>query len=162
MGLPPPLPERRPGEASRAQQERWGGATASAAAGPGGGAAASESARSTTTLLSLPSAPAGGHGNGTSPSACFLEDVLAEISERTAELCPKIIRGHGIELLENRCLVLKCAGMRGVLMKDRDAVEDEGEDVNNCLGGEVDAMAGNDAMAGLTLWRGGKLYLRGR
>ncbi len=78
-----------------------------------------------------------GHGNGTSPGAGFLEDVLVEISERTAELCPKIIRGHGIEFLENRCLVLKCAGMRGVLMKDSDTVDDEGEDVSNCLGGDV-------------------------
>ena len=82
--------------------------------------------------------PAGqGHGNGTSPSAGILEDVLVEIGERTAELCPKIIRGHGIEFLENRCLVLKCAGMRGDLMKDRDTVDDEGEDVSNGLGGDV-------------------------
>ncbi len=144
-----------------APPEGGGGAAASAAAGPGGGAAASESARGTTTLLSSPSAPAGGHGNGTTPSPCFLEDVLVEISERTAELCPKIIRGHRIEFLENRCLVLKCAGMRGVLMKDYDAVDDEGEDVSNWLGGDVDAMAGNDAMAGLTLWRG-NLCPRGR
>ncbi len=70
---------------------------------------------------------------GTSPSAGILEDVLVEISEKTAELCPKIIRGpHGIEFLENRCFVLKCAGMRGVLMKDRDTVDD----VSNGLGGE--------------------------
>jgi hypothetical protein len=70
---------------------------------------------------------------GTSPSAGILEDVLVEISERTAELCPKIIRGHGIEFLETRCFVLKCAGVRGVLMKDRDTVDD----VSNCLGGDV-------------------------
>jgi hypothetical protein len=74
---------------------------------------------------------------GTSPSAGFLEDVLVEISERTAELCPKIIRGHGIKFLENRCLVLKCAGTRGVSMKDSDTFDDEGEDVSNCLGGDV-------------------------
>ncbi len=72
-----------------------------------------------------------------SPSAGFLEDVLVEISERTAELCPKIIRGHGIKLFENRCLVLKCAGMRGNLTKDSDAVDDEGEDLSNGLGGDV-------------------------
>ncbi len=74
-----------------------------------------------------------------SPSAGFLEDVLVEIGERTADLCPKIIRGHGIEFLENRCLMLnlKCMGMRGVLMKDRDAVDDEGQDVSNSLGGDV-------------------------
>ncbi len=107
-------------------------------------------------MLSSPSAPAAGsgagkdaafgdkpagqgHGNGTSPSAGFLEYVLVEIGERTAELCLKIIRGHGIEFLENRCqcLVLKCAGMRGDLMKDRDAVDDEGEDVSDGLGGDV-------------------------
>ncbi len=69
-----------------APQEQGGAAAASAAAGPGGGSAASESARGTMTLLSSPSAPAGGHGNGTSPSAGFLEDVLVEIGERTAEL----------------------------------------------------------------------------
>jgi hypothetical protein len=68
-----------------------------------------------------------------SPSTGFLEDVLVDIGKRTAELCPKIIRGHGIEFLENRCLVLKCTGMRGVLMKDRDTVDDEGEDVSNVL-----------------------------
>ncbi len=39
-------------------------------------------------------------------------------------------------------------------MKDCDAVDDEGEDVSNFLGGDVDAMAGNDTMAGLMLWRG--------
>jgi hypothetical protein len=33
------------------------------------------------------------------------------------ELCPKFVREHGIELLENGCLVLKCASMRGVFMK---------------------------------------------
>jgi hypothetical protein len=70
---------------------------------------------------------------GASPSAGILEDVLVEIGERTEELCPKIIRGHGIEFLENRCFVLKCAGMTGVLMKDRDAVDD----VSNGLGGDI-------------------------
>ncbi len=45
-------------------------------------------------------------------------DLLVEIGERAAELCPKFVRGHGIEFLENRCLVLKCAEMRGVLMKN--------------------------------------------
>jgi hypothetical protein len=72
-----------------------------------------------------------------SPSAGFLEDVPVEIGKRTADLCPKIIRGHGIKFLENRCLVLKCAGMMGDLMKDRDTVDDEGEDVSNCLGGDI-------------------------
>ncbi len=66
----------------------------------------------------------------TSPSACFLEDVLVEIGEGTAELCPKIISGHGIKLL-------KCAGMRGDLTKDRDTVNEEGEDLSNCLGGDL-------------------------
>jgi hypothetical protein len=90
-------------------------------------------------LLLSPSAPAEGSGagkdaalvtnlldkgmaTGHSPSAGFLEDVLVEIGERIAELCPKIISGHGIKFIENRCLVLKCTGMRGVLMKDRDTV----------------------------------------
>ncbi len=72
-----------------------------------------------------------------SPSSGFLEDVLVEIGERTAELCQKIIRGHGIKLFENRSLVLKCAGMRGVLMKDRDTVDDEGEDLSKGLGGDL-------------------------
>jgi hypothetical protein len=46
-------------------------------------------------------------------------------------------------------------------MKDSDSVDDKGKDVSNCIGGDVDAMAGNDAMAGLTLWQG-KLCPRGR
>ncbi len=145
------MPARRPRGGVGGAAGAGGAAAASATAGSSGGAAASESARGTTTLLSSPSAPAGGHGNGTSPSACFLEDVLVEIGERTAELCPKIIRGHGIKFLENRCLVLKCAGMRGVLMKDSGTVDDEDEDVSNCLGGDVDAMEGNEAMVGKTL-----------
>ncbi len=33
--------------------------------------------------------------------------------------------------------MLKCVGMRGVLMKDHDTVDDEGEDVSNCLGGDI-------------------------
>ncbi len=45
-------------------------------------------------------------------------DLLVEIGEGVAELCPKFVREHGIEFLENRCLVLKCAAMRGVLMKN--------------------------------------------
>jgi hypothetical protein len=45
-------------------------------------------------------------------------DLLVEICERVAELCSKFVRAHGIEFLENRCLVLKCAAMRGVLMKN--------------------------------------------
>ena len=30
----------------------------------------------------------------------------------------KFVRGHCIEFLKNRCLVLKCVAMRGVLMKN--------------------------------------------
>ncbi len=122
LGLPLPLPARSPRGGVGGAAGAGRAAAASAAAGPGGGAAVSESARGTTTLLSSPSAPAAGsgagkeaafgdkpqaagqgHGNGTSPCAGpgFLEDVLVEIGERTAELCPKIIRGHGIEFLEN-------------------------------------------------------------
>ncbi len=33
--------------------------------------------------------------------------------------------------------MLKCAGMRRDLTKDSDAVDDEGEDLSNCLGGDV-------------------------
>jgi hypothetical protein len=62
--------------------------------------------------------------------------LLVEIGERVAELCPKFIRGHGIVCLENGCLELKCAGMRGVLMKDGDGVDDEGEGVGDGLGGD--------------------------
>ncbi len=140
LGLPPPLQARRPRGGVGGAAGAGGAAAASAAAGPGGGAAALESARGTTTLLSLPSAPAAGSGagkdaalvtnlrdkgmaTGHSPSVGFLEDVLVEIGERTAELCQKIISGHGIGFLENRCLLLKCAGMRGVLMKDRDTAK---------------------------------------
>ncbi len=78
-----------------------------------------------------------GLGHGTSPSACFLEDVLVESSERVVKLCTKFVSGHVIAFLENRCLVLKRAGMRGVLMKDGDRVDDEGEDVGDGLGGDV-------------------------
>ena len=77
-----------------------------------------------------------GLGHGTSPSAGSQEDLLVEMSERVAELCPKFVRGQGIEYFENGCLVLKCAGMRGVLMKDGDRVDDEGEDVGDGLGGD--------------------------
>ena len=45
-------------------------------------------------------------------------DLLVEIGERIVELCPKFVREHGIEFLENRCLVLRCAAVRGVLMKN--------------------------------------------
>ncbi len=51
-----------------------------------------------------------------------------------------MIRGYGIKFLENRCLMLKCQGMRGlrgVLMKDCDTVTDKGEDVSNSLSGDV-------------------------
>jgi hypothetical protein len=157
LGLTQPLLERPPwGWASVAPGAAGagGGAAASTTAGASGGAAASAAARGTSTLLWSPAAQAGGSGAGKDaawvtnlrdkgmamgrPPAAqrgFLEDFLIEIGERTAELCPKIIRGHGIKFLEN-CLVLKCVGMRGVLMKDCDTVNDEGEDLSNGLGGE--------------------------
>ncbi len=78
-----------------------------------------------------------GLGHWTSSSAGFLEDVLVESSERVAELCTKFVSGHGIECLEKRCLVLKRTGMRGVMMKDGDGVDDECEDVGHGLGGDV-------------------------
>jgi hypothetical protein len=43
-------------------------------------------------------------------SAGFLEDLLVESGETVAGLCPKLVRGHGIEFLECGCLVRKCAG----------------------------------------------------
>ncbi len=46
-----------------------------------------------------------GLGHRTSPSAGSLEDLLVEIGERVAELCPKSLRGRGIECLENGWLV---------------------------------------------------------
>ncbi len=57
-------------------------------------------------------------GNRTSPRAGFLEDVLVESRERFKELCPKFVRGYGTEFREIRCLKLKCAGIRGALMKN--------------------------------------------
>ncbi len=45
-------------------------------------------------------------------------DLLVETGERVVELCSKFVREHGIEFLENRCLVLKCAAMRVVLNKN--------------------------------------------
>ncbi len=51
------------------------------------------------------------------PKSKFGFDLLKEIGERVAELCPKFVREHGIEFLEKRRLVFKCAAMRGVLMK---------------------------------------------
>ncbi len=42
-------------------------------------------------------------------------DLLAEISERVTVICPKFVREHGINFLENRCLVLKCAANEGSL-----------------------------------------------
>ena len=78
-----------------------------------------------------------GLGHGFSSSTGFLEDDLVESSQRVAELCTKFVSGHGIECLENGCLVLKRSGMRGVLMKDGDGVEDKCEDVGHCLGGDV-------------------------
>jgi hypothetical protein len=49
LGLPPPLPARRPRGGVGGAAGARGAAAASAAAGPGGGAAVSESARGTTT-----------------------------------------------------------------------------------------------------------------
>jgi hypothetical protein len=57
-------------------------------------------------------------GHRTSPRAGFLEDVLVESRERFKEPCPKFVRGYGIEFREIRCLKLKCAGIRGALMKN--------------------------------------------
>ncbi len=37
---------------------------------------------------------------------------------QAAEFCPKFVRVHGIKFLENRCLQLKCAGIRGVLREN--------------------------------------------
>ncbi len=37
-------------------------------------------------------------GRWMSPSAGFLVDVVVECSERVAELCPKFVRGHGIQV----------------------------------------------------------------
>ena len=48
-------------------------------------------------------------------SPSFLEDLLVECGESHAELCPIFVRGHGIE---NRCLVLKCERIKGVLLKN--------------------------------------------
>ncbi len=45
-------------------------------------------------------------------------DLLVKLGERVAKFCSNFVREHGIEFLENRCLVLKCAAMRGVLMKN--------------------------------------------
>jgi hypothetical protein len=59
-----------------------------------------------------------GLGSWTSPRAGFLEDVLVESVEGVAELCPNFANGHGIEFLKNRCLELKCAGIRIVLMEN--------------------------------------------
>ena len=53
-----------------------------------------------------------GLGHWTTSSAGFLEDLLVECSERVVEFCPKCVRRHGIEFLENRCLVLKCEGIK--------------------------------------------------
>ncbi len=120
------------------------GSAAGAAAAAAGAAAGGAGAGAASTLA--PSAGASSdkgaawlparRPHGTSPSAGSQEDLLIEIGERlgVAELCPKFVRGHGIECLENGCLVLKCAGMWGVLMKDGDGVYDEGEDVDNGLG----------------------------
>ena len=78
-----------------------------------------------------------GLGHGTSPSAGSQEDVPVESGENVAELCPKIVSGHFDQFPENRCLVLKRTGMREVLMKLRDAVDDQGEDVGDLLGADV-------------------------
>ena len=47
------------------------------------------------------------------------------------EFCPKCVRRHGIEFLENRCLVLKCEGKIGVLLKYVKVLD--GTMLNACL-----------------------------
>ena len=43
--------------------------------------------------------------------------MLVESGERVAEFCAKSVRVHGIKFLENKCLVLKYEGIKGVLLK---------------------------------------------
>ncbi len=43
--------------------------------------------------------------------------MLVESGRRVSELCAKSVRVHGIKFLENKCLVLKYEGLKGVLSK---------------------------------------------
>ncbi len=53
---------------------------------------------------------------GQLPTPAFLR-MLVESGERVAEFCAKRVRVHGIKFLENKCLVLKCERIKGVLLK---------------------------------------------
>ncbi len=47
-------------------------------------------------------------------STSNLEDALVERDQSGTQFCPKIIRGHGVKLFENICLLFKCAWMERV------------------------------------------------
>jgi hypothetical protein len=57
-----------------------------------------------------------GLATGQPPTPAFFR-MLVESGERVAEFCAKSVRVHGIKFLENKCLVLKCEGIKGVLSK---------------------------------------------
>ena len=53
---------------------------------------------------------------GQPPTPAFFR-MLVESGRRVAEFCEKSVRVHGIKFLENKCLVLKCEGIKGVMSK---------------------------------------------
>ena len=54
---------------------------------------------------------------GQPPAAPAFFRMLVESGRRVAEFCAKSVRVHGIKFLENKCLVLKCEGIKGALSK---------------------------------------------
>jgi len=81
-----------------------------------------------SSAAQVPSAPSGacavlasnlqvkGLATGQPPTPAFFR-MLVESGRRVAEFCAKSVRVHGIKFLENKCLVLKCEGIKGVLSK---------------------------------------------
>ncbi len=57
-----------------------------------------------------------GLATGQPPTPAFLR-MLVESGERVAEFYAKSVTVHEIKFLENKCLVLKCEGIKGVLSK---------------------------------------------
>ncbi len=112
----------------------WGGvggaglsrAAAAASAAAGGGGACSSCCPS--SAAPAPWAPSGacavlasnlqvkGLATGQPPTPAFLR-MLVERGRRVAEFCATSVRVNGIKFLENKCLVLKCGGIKGVLSK---------------------------------------------
>ncbi len=104
------LQQQGPVAVHRRQGQHWQGSTSLALVSLEG------TGKDAVLVTNLPDKLVLWLGHRTSPRAGFLEDVLVESRERFKELCPKFVRGYGIR--EMRCLKLKCAGIRGVLMRN--------------------------------------------